>query len=347
MSQAAQSPHGFRPAGATLWRPDTIPGGVAPAFIVGYGDIGRRVATLWHKQGGAVAALVRSARDARPAQAVHGDLDLPASLVDLGATLRSSSCPCSPESSPATRPRLAPGRRIQAAHDDALRGFILFHFAPPAPSGLADTRTANLLAALESCPPRRIVYISTSGVYGDCGGAWVDETHPVNPGNDRSRRRVDAERQLTAFAERHAIPLVILRVPGIYGPGRLPLERIRRGDPVVCPEEAPWSNRIHADDLAAIAVRAAQDEAPSGIYNASDDQPSSMTDYIYRVADASGLPRPPCVSLAEARRTFSPGLLEYLNESRRLDNRRLKEELGVRLIYPTLATGLAACARTG
>jgi nucleoside-diphosphate-sugar epimerase len=179
-------------------------------------------------------------------------------------------------------------------------------------------------------------------VYGDCGGAWVDETRPVNPGNARSRRRVDAEQQFTTFAAHHAIPLVILRVPGIYGAGRYPLERLQRGDPVLCADEAPWSNRIHADDLAAIAWRAAQDDAPPGIYNASDDAPSNMTDYFYRVADAFALPRPPCVSLAEAERTFSPGLLEYLNESRRLDNRKMKDVLGVRLRYPSLADGLAA-----
>ncbi|MEW5973663.1 MAG: SDR family oxidoreductase [Pseudomonadota bacterium] len=279
----------------------------ASAFIVGYGDIGQRVARLWHEKGGPVAALVRSERDTGPARPTQGDLDHPETLTRL-----------------------------------PIHGAVLFHFAPPAPVGQTDTRTAHLLAALEDSPPRRIVYISTSGVYGDCGGAWVDETRPVNPGNDRSRRRVDAELQLTDFATRHSVPLVILRVPGIYGPGRLPLERIRRGDPVVCPEEAPWSNRIHADDLAAIAVRSAQDDAPSGTYNASDDEPSSMTDYFYRLADAAGLPRPPCVSLAEAQRTFSPGLLEYLNESRRLDNRRMKEELGVRLRYPTLAAGLAS-----
>jgi nucleoside-diphosphate-sugar epimerase len=283
------------------------PGGGVPAFIVGYGDIGQRVAALWHEKVGPVAALVRSERPTFPAHAVKGDLDHPETLARL-----------------------------------PIHGTVLFHFAPPAPSGQTDTRTATLLAALEANPPRRIVYISTSGVYGDSKGDWVDETRPVNPGNDRSRRRVDAELQLADFAARHAVPLVILRVPGIYGPGRLPLERIRRGDPVVCPAEAPWSNRIHADDLAAIAVRAGRDDSPPGIYNASDDEPSSMTDYFYRLADAAGLPRPPCVSLAEARRTFSPGLLEYLNESRRLDNRRMKDALGVRLLYPTLAAGLAS-----
>lgn len=281
------------------------------AFIVGFGDIGRRVAALWQAGGGQVTALVRTSCDMADCRAIFGDLDHPETL-----------------------------------HGAAQSEALLFYFAPPPRSGACDTRVAHLLQALEELPPRRIVYVSTSGVYGDCGGAWVDESRPVHPGNDRSRRRVDAEQQLTAFARRHTLPLIILRVPGIYGPGRLPLERLRRGDPVVCPEEAPWSNRIHADDLAAIAVRAAQDQAPAGIYNASDDQPSSMTDYLYRLADATGLPRPSCVSLAEARRTFSPKLLEYLNESRRLSNRRMKTVLGAQLRYPTLELGLAAILKS-
>lgn len=272
-------------------------------LIAGFGDMGQRVTQLAVAAGAKVSALVRSPRPMFGAAAIAGDLDQAQSLGVLAD--------------------LAPS--------------VLLHFAPPPGAGESDTRTANLLVALESSLPKRMVYISTSGVYGDCGGARVDETRPVKPGNARSRRRVDAEQQLSVFAARHGIPLVILRVPGIYGAGRYPLERLQRGDPVVCPDEAPWSNRIHADDLAAIAWRAAQDNAPAGIYNASDDAPLSMTDYFYRVADAFGLPRPPCVSLDEARRTFSPGLLEYLLESRRLDNRRMKAVLGASLRYPTIA----------
>lgn len=276
-----------------------------PAFIVGFGDIGQRVAALWQSDRGEVTALARTPRDMAGCRAIPGDLDHPETLHDL---------PQKPA--------------------------LLFHFAPPAPSGASDSRTAHLLKALEKAPPQRIVYISTSGVYGDCGGAWVDESRPVHPGNDRSRRRVNAEQQLRAFARRYALPLIILRVPGIYGPGRLPLERLRRGNPVVCPDQAPWSNRIHADDLATIAVCAGRDDAPAGIYNVNDDEPTSMTDYLYRLADTAGLPRPPCVSLAEARQTFSPKLLEYLNESRRLNNQKIKTVLGVKLRYPTLDTGV-------
>ncbi|MDD2894206.1 MAG: SDR family oxidoreductase [Halothiobacillaceae bacterium] len=289
----------------------------ASALIVGYGDIGQRVARRGLDAGCNVSALVRSPRAMGQVTAVAGDLD-----DDLGQA--------------ATLHELA----VASAS-------VLFHFAPPSSSGECDIRTAHLLAALEQAPPARIIYISTSGVYGDCAGAWVDEIRPVNPGNARSRRRVDAERQLAAFATRHLIPLLILRVPGIYGAGRYPLQRLQRGDPVICPDDAPWSNRIHADDLAAIAWRAAQPDAPPGIYNASDDAPSSMTDYFYQLADAFRLPRPPCVSLDAARRSFSPSMLEYLNESRRLDNQRMKDVLGVRLLYPTLAQGLASCRGEG
>ncbi|ADJ27282.1 SDR family oxidoreductase [Nitrosococcus watsonii] len=278
-----------------------------PAFIVGFGNIGQRVAALWQRDGSEVTALIRTPRDIVGCRAIFGDLDHPETL-----------------------------------HSMPQKPALLFHFAPPAPSGVSDNRTSHLLKVMEKAPPQRIVYISTSGVYGDCGGAWVDESRPVHPGNNRSRRRTDAERQLMGFARRHSLPLIILRVPGIYGSGRLPLERLRQGNPVVCPEQAPWSNRIHADDLAIIAVRAGQSDTPGGIYNVSDDEPTSMTDYLYRLADAAGLPRPPCVSLAKAQRIFSPKLLEYLNESRRLNNQKMKTVLGVKLRYPTLDTGLPA-----
>ncbi len=330
-------------------------------LVVGFGDIGARTAKLALAAGWACNALMRTPRPSEGVKRIPGDLDEPATLTRL---LDSLSDFRNRSENPAWRGQISPllqgnsglyypKKRWNMHRPDgfaadfpkvrqaASQGAVLLHCAPPSPHGTDDTRTAHLLAALDSAPPRRMVYISTSGVYGDCGGAWVDETRPVHPGNARSRRRADAETQLGAYASRHGIPLVILRVPGIYGAGRLPLERLRRGEPVVCAQEAPWSNRIHQDDLARIAFRAAQDDAPPGIYNASDDVPSSMTDYLCCVADAAGLPRPPSVSLDEARQTFSPGMLEYLNESRRLDNRRMKEVLGVRLHYPALAEGLA------
>jgi len=194
--------------------------------------------------------------------------------------------------------------------------------------------------------PRRIVLLSTSGVYGDRGGARVDETTPPSPGTDRGRRRLDAEQRLRRFGEAHGVETIILRVGGIYGPGRLPEKRLREGVPMVPPEQAPVTNRIHVDDLARICVAAARRGRDGEIYNVSDGTAGNMTDYFDAVADFLGLPRPPRIDRAEAERTLSPGMVSYLQESRHLDNRKMREELGVTLRYPDLASGLAACVET-
>ena len=191
--------------------------------------------------------------------------------------------------------------------------------------------------------PARLVYISTTGVYGDCGGAWVDEDRSVQPQADRARRRWDAEQTLAQWRDTAGAALVTLRVAGIYGPGRLPLEHIRSGLPLVRPEDAPWSNRIHAEDLVAACIAAMERGADGAVYNACDGNPSTMADYFYQVADAAGLPRPPVIPLAEAQGLLSAGMLSYMRESRRLSNRRLIEELGVSLRYPSLHEGLASC----
>lgn len=220
----------------------------------------------------------------------------------------------------------------------------IFYFAPPPPTGRSDPRMQHFLAALAPNRMRRIVYISTTGVYGDCGGEWVDETRPPNPQVDRAFRRHDAEQQLQTWRTAGGSELVILRVAGIYGPGKLPLERLQRQTPMVAAEEAPWTNRIHIDDLVQVC-EAAMERAPDGaVYNVSDGQPGNMRDYFDRVADLFDLPRAPLVRLAEADGRLSAGLLSYLGESRRLDNRRMLDELGVNLRYPTLTDGLAACA---
>jgi nucleoside-diphosphate-sugar epimerase len=171
----------------------------------------------------------------------------------------------------------------------------------------------------------------------------VDEDRPARPEADRALRRWDAEQTLQCLRASAATTLVILRVAGIYGPGRLPLERIRAGLPLVRPEEAPWSNRIHADDLVSTCVAAMDYGADGAIYNACDGNPSTMTDYFFQVADAAGLPRPPVVPLGEAEGQLSAGMLSYMRESRRLSNRRLVKELGVKLRDPTLAQGLPSC----
>ncbi len=231
-------------------------------------------------------------------------------------------------------------------HPDTLSALpaadALLHCAPPPGHGTADPRTGNLLAALAKAGilPARVVYVSTSGVYGDCAGARVDETRPVNPQTDRARRRVDAERQLARWCSARAIPLVVLRAPGIYAADRLPLERLRAGTPVLHREDDVYTNHVHAEDLAAIAVRALQDDAPEGVYHASDDSELLAGDWMDLVAERCALPRPPRISRAQAMTLLPPDTRAFLGESRRLVNARLKERLGVRLRYPTVRDGL-------
>ena len=218
----------------------------------------------------------------------------------------------------------------------------LLHCAPPPDEGSADTRTANLLAALEKgrILPARIVYVSTSGVYGDCAGARVDESRPPTPQTERARRRLHAESQLAQWAAKRGIDLVVLRAPGIYAADRLPLERLRARTPVLRAEDDVYTSHIHADDLAAILSRALDEDAPSGVYNAADDTEMKMGDWFDLVADTHGLARPPRVSREVAAQEIPRALLSFMQESRRLDNRKLKDVLAVRLQYPTVHEGL-------
>jgi nucleoside-diphosphate-sugar epimerase len=281
-------------------------------FIVGCGDIGQRVARLWRARGASVGALVRSGAAVVRLRAagittIAGDLDLPLSLRGL-----------------------------------KLEGQVVYYFAPPPTDGAGDRRVTAFVDSLALAGrPARIVYLSTSGVYGDQEGALVDEEAVVAPKTERARRRLAAEDTLRAYGRAHGVPVIVLRVGGIYGPGRLPVERVRQGLPVLRPEDSRPSNRIHADDLAGVCVAAAERGQADRVYNVSDGQSGTMTEYFYAVADALGLPRPPAVSLAEAERVLTPAMISYLTESRRLDNRRMREELGVTLRYPDLASGLA------
>jgi len=186
-----------------------------------------------------------------------------------------------------------------------------------------------------------VLYISTSGVYGDCSGAVVTEQTPLDPQTARARRRVDAENLLGEWGKHRNIPVVVLRVTGIYGPGRWPLARLKEGHPVLCEEEAGLTNRIHADDLANICLVAAEKASAGEFYNVSDGHPTSMTNYFNAVADAFGLPRPPQIPMEEARKVMTPLMLSYIVESRHMDNRKLLEELGVELQYPDLEKGLS------
>ena len=224
---------------------------------------------------------------------------------------------------------------------DRLRAapFAVLHFAPPPGDGREDPRTARLIAALTRARiiPQRFVYISTSGVYGDCAGAHVTEAQPRRGRTARARRRIAAEDLLRRWAKRYGVRLSILRVPGIYAETRLPLDRLKAEDDV-------FTNHIHADDLARATIAAVFRGKPNRAYNISDDAELPMGMWFDAVADAFGLPRPPRVSWEEAETRIAPLLLSFMSESRRLSNSRMKRELRVRLRYPTPATLLAEVA---
>ena len=284
-------------------------------LMIGCGDVGLRVARILRGRWRLLALTSSPDRTAELRRAgivpVVGDLDRPASLGRL------------------------------AGLADAV-----LHLAPPPSAGDADSRTANLVAALgRSSRLRRLVYVSTSGVYGDCEGARVDETRAVNPATDRARRRVDAERRLRHFGRHAGIVVSILRVPGIYAldrPGGDPRERLARGTPVLRSADDVHTNHIHADDLARACALALHRGMPQRAFNIVDDSTLKMADYFDLVADIFAMARPPRLAREDAARAMSPIQMSFLSESRRLVNTRMKRELRLVLRYPTAADGLAA-----
>lgn len=218
----------------------------------------------------------------------------------------------------------------------------VMYLAPPPPRGREDARVSHFISYLEThkTTPDKIVLVSTTGIYGDCKGEWIDETRAVNPQADRAYRRVDAEQQLTEFCRNHSIHLVIFRVPGIYAADKLPIKRITSGEPIVKAEDSGFTNRIHAYDLAAFCVEALTSDVGAGVYNCCDGQPSTMNDYFMKVADAKGLPRPAEISLLQAREVLSAGMLSYLAESKRISNKKLLENFKTRFSYENLQAGL-------
>lgn len=229
----------------------------------------------------------------------------------------------------------------------------VMHLAPPPNHGDCDPRTARLLSVLGP-GLRRLVYASTTGVYGDARGARFDETRPVNPATPRATRRVDAERRIRARGRSQphapAAPTCsLLRIPGIYAPDREggdPRERVRRGSPVLCEAEDVHTNHIHADDLARAMVAALWRGQPQRVYHVNDETELKMGDYFDRVADLSGLPRPPRMDRAGIAATVGPMTLSFMSESRRLIAERLHDELRLVLRYPTIEDGLGSRLRS-
>lgn len=220
----------------------------------------------------------------------------------------------------------------------------VLHLAPPPGTGSGDARSEHLARALlRGGRVRRLVYVSTSGVYGNAAGARFDETRPVNPASARGERRVAAERLWRWFGRVSGATVSILRVPGIYALDRAggdPRDRVRRAAPVLAADDDVYTNHIHADDLARACVAALYRGRPQRVLHASDHTELKMGDYFDLVADLHGLPRPPRITRAEAAARLSPMQMSFMSESRRLDNRRLTQELRLRLRYPTVREGL-------
>ena len=301
-------------------------------LIVGFGDIGERVAgRLGHRFSCSVSAMVRDPKRGRVARAlgahpVRGDLRKPGSL-----------------------------QKIAGCAD------VIFHFAPPPGKGRSDVHTRNLLAAVthksSTCSagpafsrrsirlPKRLIYISTTGVYGDCEGAWIDENQPLKPATGRALRRVDAERELQIWGRRLGVSVSILRAPGIYAVDRLPLARLQVGTPALVAEDDVFTNHIHADDLARAAIAAMRYGKAGRIYNVVDDSAMAMAEYFDRVADAFSLPRPPRLAREDAAKQLPLALLSFMGESRRIGNARIKRELGFRLLYPSVDDFLQTLAK--
>jgi nucleoside-diphosphate-sugar epimerase len=276
-------------------------------WIIGCGDIGRRVAKLYAN--GPLEAIVSSMASVNLCE----KLSINAKAISLDEDY--------------------------SIDPESFQDAAVYYFAPPTQTGQIDKRLAVFLDKVGSAP-RRIVVISTTGVYGDSQGAWIDENTPPKPVADRALRRLSAESSVHLWAGKTGKEFMILRVPGIYATDRLPLSRLQKGLPVIHEAEAGWTNRIHADDLAQACKAAMECESSNQIINVTDGNPSTMTDYFNHVADFAGLSRPAQISLEEAGQTLSEGMLSYMKESRRIKNEKMLRLLKIKLKYPDLQAGI-------
>lgn len=286
-----------------------------PVSIVGCGYTGLRLAARCRAAGMTVRGFATSARSLGLIAAAGADAE---NLnLDVGADSKSALSPID------------------------VGGQVTYYLVPPAKAA-GDPRLQRFLSALVGSP-RRVVYVSTTGVYGDQAGAQVNEDTPPAPITERAARRLAAETLLRAWAEPRAFSWCILRVPGIYGPDRLPLERLRRGDPAIVAHECTPGNRIHVDDLVSACMAAGTAAAADRrVYNVTDGTEDSLTEYLLRVARIACLPAPPLISRADAERSMTASSWSFLAESRRVDSRRMREELGVAPLYRDLDAGIRA-----
>jgi len=279
-------------------------------LVFGCGYIGQRVATQLIDQDYSVTGYVQS----QNSLAVCQQKNIASEMVDFDIVNPDLSIECSSSS--------------------------ILYLIPPNREGVIDNRIDQFIKAIKMSSPKKIVLLSTTGVYGDCHGQWVNEETAVNPQVDRAKRRAYVEHIMTGFCNENNIPLVILRVAGIYGEDKLPIKRIASGEPIVRQEDSPYSNRVHAIDLVDICCKALLDNEITGIYNCADGNPTTMYDYFMKVAAAAQLPPPPSISIEQANQQLSKGMLSYMAESRRIDNKKLLNDFSIKLRYPDLMSGL-------
>ena len=346
----------------------------ARVLIAGCGDVGLRCVPLLAHRAAAPRVIALSSQPARAAELraagttpLIANLDERRSLRRL-AGLASTVLHLAPpqktgDDDRRTRALIAalsaPRRSVAreatsaVARQRAWRGWFRATFESGMPAavrtgvGISVSRHAKAIKRASIVPDRvssaaarraqiRLIYASTSGVYGDCGGAWIDETRPVRPDNARAKRRVSAETQLRRATRRGVLSASIVRIPGIYAGNRLPLARLHKGTPALAPADDVYTNHIHADDLAAILVLAIRRARPQRVVHASDDSDLRMGDYFDLIADAFGLPRAPRVSREQAEAQLEPMMLSFMRESRRLQNTRLRDEMRYALRYPSI-----------
>jgi len=222
------------------------------------------------------------------------------------------------------------------------QGSELYYTVPPQKNGVQDQRSRALLSAFEATQtmPKKVVLISTTGVYGDCQGEWVTEQSPTEPETDRGKRRLDSEQTWFAWGRRNKVPVVALRVPGIYAFSRLPRQRLASRTPVVNPSECGYTNRIHADDLASVCGKAMELGVAGEVFNTTDGTPGKISEYLQVAAHVLGMEPLPEISMQQAQTSLSSGMLSYLNESRKISNQKMLDDLDVELRYPDFMVGI-------
>jgi nucleoside-diphosphate-sugar epimerase len=276
-----------------------------PLFCFGYGFSAQAAARLWLAKGGHVVGTTRDPGRLKQMRAENIDAHLfdsvpEASLLSAGAVLSS----------------VAP---TDAGDDPVLQRYT---------------------ALLAKSAARWIGYLSTTGVYGEANGDWIDETAPLAPTTERGRRRVEAEAAWLKLYEDHGLPVHLFRLSGIYGPGRSALETVLAGRAQRVEKRGQVFNRIHVEDIAATLWASWQKPHPGQAYNLADDEPAPPQDVIAYACTLAGVPVPPLVSLAEAQ--LSPMARSFYAENKRLKNQKIKAELGVSLAFPTYREGLTA-----